>query len=222
MTTHPSQIKNLNRHLIELGLITMRDSPNGKRYGRRDKAGRIIEAYGFDLSPLAVRQAEFRASAEKGRARFEAMRHWRRRATIAWKGIEQIAETAAELGLPAETWRQPAMEARQMARRLARIERLEELALGVATLERRQGEARERLEAALAAVRQLAASPPDSVKIGPRGPENWPYNTPTNQPFDPSDTVIAQEKSKSVSGGGKKPSAWDGLDAGNVAQTDWS
>ncbi|MDD2860341.1 MAG: helix-turn-helix domain-containing protein, partial [Acidiphilium sp.] len=47
-----TQARRINRHLVELGLIVMRDSPNAKRYGRRDKAGRIIEAYGFDLSPI--------------------------------------------------------------------------------------------------------------------------------------------------------------------------
>src|SRR6201995_760872 len=31
----PSQAKEINNHLIELGLVTMKDSPNGKRYGRR-------------------------------------------------------------------------------------------------------------------------------------------------------------------------------------------
>ena len=59
-----SQAKALNSGLIEAGLITMKDSPNGKRYGRRDHQGHITEAYGFDLSPLAVRHAEF----EIGRA----------------------------------------------------------------------------------------------------------------------------------------------------------
>ena len=35
-----TQAKTLNRHLVELGLVTMKDSPNGKRYGKRDlKAG---------------------------------------------------------------------------------------------------------------------------------------------------------------------------------------
>jgi replication initiation protein RepC len=28
-----TQVKDTNRRLIELGLITMKDSPNGKRYG---------------------------------------------------------------------------------------------------------------------------------------------------------------------------------------------
>src|ERR1700722_17856428 len=42
-----SRVKMLNRALIEAGLITMRDSPNGKRYGKRDSQRRIVEAYGF-------------------------------------------------------------------------------------------------------------------------------------------------------------------------------
>jgi replication initiation protein RepC len=49
-----TQVKAINRQLIERGLISMKDSPNGKRYGRRDHQGRITEAYGFDA--LCVRQ----------------------------------------------------------------------------------------------------------------------------------------------------------------------
>ena len=40
----PTQVKDINRRLIELGLVTMKDSPNGKRYGKRDPKGRIVEA----------------------------------------------------------------------------------------------------------------------------------------------------------------------------------
>ncbi|WP_299507391.1 plasmid replication protein RepC [uncultured Roseobacter sp.] len=49
------------RRLAELGLIWIKDSPNGKRYGRRDEDGVIVEAYGFDLAPLAARAEEFEA-----------------------------------------------------------------------------------------------------------------------------------------------------------------
>jgi replication initiation protein RepC len=88
-----TQVKETNRRLIELGLITMRDSPNGKRYGRRhEQTGHIIEAYGFDLSPLAARHAEFVRLAEEGRAERAAMGRLRRRATIARKAITQILE----------------------------------------------------------------------------------------------------------------------------------
>ena len=49
------------RKLCELGIVFMKDSPNGKRYGRRNAKGYIIEAYGFDLSPIAARSIEFEA-----------------------------------------------------------------------------------------------------------------------------------------------------------------
>jgi replication initiation protein RepC len=52
-----TQVKVLNRAFIEAGLITMKDGPNGKRYSKRDSEGCIIEASGFDLSPLAARYA---------------------------------------------------------------------------------------------------------------------------------------------------------------------
>ena len=69
-----SQVKETNRRLIELGLITMKDSANGKRYGRRhEKTGHIIEAYGFDLSPIAIRHDEFVRLAEEARAERAAM-----------------------------------------------------------------------------------------------------------------------------------------------------
>src|ERR1700741_4876387 len=44
-----TRTKALNRALIETGMVTMKDSPNGKRYGKRNpKPGQIVEAYGFD------------------------------------------------------------------------------------------------------------------------------------------------------------------------------
>ena len=49
------------RRLCEAGVIWMKDSPNGKRWGRRDEDGYITEAYGFDLAPLAARTEEFEA-----------------------------------------------------------------------------------------------------------------------------------------------------------------
>lgn len=49
------------RRLCDVGVIAMKDSPNGKRWGRRDEDGHIVEAYGFDLAPLAARAEEFEA-----------------------------------------------------------------------------------------------------------------------------------------------------------------
>lgn len=54
-----SALKRHARRLVEVGVIAFRDSPNGKRWGRRAPDGHIIEAYGFDLAPMAARVEEF-------------------------------------------------------------------------------------------------------------------------------------------------------------------
>ena len=54
----------LRRHLaalVDCGLIIRRDSPNGKRYARKDRGGDIEEAFGFSLAPLLARADEFAA-----------------------------------------------------------------------------------------------------------------------------------------------------------------
>lgn len=61
----------LRRHLsalVEAGLVIRRDSPNGKRYVRRGEGGQIEHAFGFDLTPLALRAAEIADMAEAVRA----------------------------------------------------------------------------------------------------------------------------------------------------------
>ncbi|WP_158920908.1 plasmid replication protein RepC [Acidisphaera sp. S103] len=190
-----TQAKMLNRYLVELGLVMMKDSPNGKRYGKRDRQGRIVEAYGFDLSPLFTRLAEFQAVAERGRALRERMRHLRRRATIARNGLLQILDTAAEQGLSDLTWRTLEAEGRALACSLRTIERIEEMEIGVASLERRQREALERLETQLASVDPSSSKP---VNSDPKEPENRPhqYNyKPSSYPQE--ETVVASKESKS-------------------------
>ena len=190
-----TQAKSLNRHLVEIGLVTMKDSPNGKRYGKRDAQGRIVEAYGFDLSPLAARLAEFQAVAERVRAERECLRHLRRRATIARKGLDQVLETAAELSLTDPVWRRLGDEGRALGRSLRKVENPDEIAVGVASLERRHREARERLESAIS---QAQKPPSQGVDSDPKGPENRPhqYNYKSNlHPYQ--DTVMASEGGKS-------------------------
>ena len=194
----PTRAKALNRALIETGLITMKDSPNGKRYGVRDRAGRITEAYGFDLSPIAARHAEFVRLAEEAQAERMEMGRLRRRATIARKGITQILETAGEYGAQGEDWVSLARETRILANALKRVERPAEMALGVESLERRQCEARERLENLLAVP---LAVPVEAVNSDPSGPENGPHQYTYNLGLNPqTDTVIANETCSSSVG----------------------
>jgi len=52
------------RDLLQLGVIGARESANGKRYARRSRAGQIIDAYGFDLTPLLGRADEWKQRVE--------------------------------------------------------------------------------------------------------------------------------------------------------------
>ncbi|MGY3670845.1 plasmid replication protein RepC (plasmid) [Marinovum sp. KMM 9989] len=64
--------RTIRRHaaiLQELGLLTRRDSANGKRFSRKNTAEGIALRFGFDLSPLFHRFAEIAALAA------EALRH---------------------------------------------------------------------------------------------------------------------------------------------------
>jgi replication initiation protein RepC len=188
----PTQVKETTRRLIELGLVTMKDSPNGKRYGRRDPKGRITEAYGFDLAPIATRHAEFRRLAEEGRAERAAMGRLRRRATIARKAITQILETAAEYAIEGEEWITLARESEALARALRAVERVDEMEAGVTSLERRQTAARERLEKLLGV-----------VETDPKGAENRPHIYNYKPSLDPNkDTVIAAEECSGAGGEG--------------------
>ena len=139
----------------------------------RPRKGGIVEAYGFDLSPIAARHAEFVRLAEEAKAERAEMGRLRRRATIARNGITQILETAAEYGFAGRgmgaAWRR---ETRDLASALKQVERPEEMALGVESLERRQREARERLENLLAVP---MAGPAEAVDSDPKGPENGPH-----------------------------------------------
>jgi replication initiation protein RepC len=180
----PTQVKEINRRLIELNLVTMKDSPNGKRYGKRDAKNRIVEAYGFDLSLFAVRHAEFVRLAAEQAAERRAMKKLRRRRTIAHKGIIQILETAREYGFEPEEWEILARETRDLTRALKTVERPDEMETGVTSLERRWQAARERIELLL-----------EPVNSDPKEPENRPhiynYNPTSNLQ---EDTVIAANR----------------------------
>jgi replication initiation protein RepC len=185
----PAQVKQVNRRLAELGLVLMRDSPNGKRFGRRVN-GRIVEAYGFDLSPLATRMAEFEAIAAEGRARKERMQTLRRRATTARNRLRQTLAATVATARPAsfdpEVWR---LRAAALGRGIRDICEEGVLVMAVAGLERVLAEAQ-------AALQQCIATPTastDPVETSPEGLENQPHITATNEALNPTDTVVARE-----------------------------
>jgi len=87
------------RRLCEVGVISMKDSPNGKRWGRRDADGVIIEAYGFDLAPMAARAEEFEALYEHLQAERALCAFLRNAITVTRRMIRAKIEKALCAGL---------------------------------------------------------------------------------------------------------------------------
>ncbi|WP_064684146.1 plasmid replication protein RepC [Rhizobium bangladeshense] len=95
----------LRRHLavlVEAGLISRKDSPNGKRYVRRGRAGGIDEAYGFSLAPLLARASEIEAMAAGLAADRHMLRAMKERLTICRRDIAKLLAAAVEEAVPGE------------------------------------------------------------------------------------------------------------------------
>ena len=89
-----SALKRHARRLAEIGVISFKDSPNGKRWGRRDENGAIIEAYGFDLSPLSARTEEFERLQAVLQAERELCQRLKRQITVSRRMIRARIEAA--------------------------------------------------------------------------------------------------------------------------------
>jgi replication initiation protein RepC len=185
------QARRINRQLVERGLIVMRDSPNAKRYGRRDARGRIVEGYGFDLSPIGARIDEFRAAAEAYRADRATIARLRRRATIARNSLRQTWQTYQEQQIadPALPGLRAAAEAASAG--LRGIELAEALALAIERLETVARTARQALEMALSHGPHGGS---DSVEMSGRPGINAGHITTTTENLNPSDTVLASNE----------------------------
>ncbi|PDT39355.1 MULTISPECIES: plasmid replication protein RepC [Sinorhizobium] len=92
----------LRRHialLVEAGLIIRKDSANGKRYARKDRAGEIEAAFGFDLSPLLMRSEELAGLAQQVVADRAAFRRAKEDLTICRRDVRKIITAAIEEGV---------------------------------------------------------------------------------------------------------------------------
>ena len=96
----PATLRRHLANLVDCGLIVRRDSPNGKRYARKGQGGEVEQAYGFDLSPVVARAAEFKELAEAVRAEKKAYKLVKERLTITRRDIVKMIEAGIEEGVP--------------------------------------------------------------------------------------------------------------------------
>ncbi|WP_327207899.1 plasmid replication protein RepC [Rhizobium johnstonii] len=121
----------LRRHLavlVEAGLILRKDSPNGKRYARRDRAGAIGEAFGFSVAPLLARAVEIETLAAQAVADRELLRVTRERLTLCRRDISKLIAAALEEGVSGD-WEGISAMFRALLARIPRVATAEDLAL---------------------------------------------------------------------------------------------
>ncbi len=185
----PSQRKSIVRAALDAGYVRLRRSPTGKRWGYRDTGGRgarIVDAYGFDLAPLAERTLEFERVTTEWEARREEGRRLRREITSSRNHVLSLVDLATAQNLDGAGWSGVAAQADALwHERGAQRDPLPLVPIA-ARLRALSIHVQEQVTAALAAV--------EAVKNAPAGAEYRPHLTTTNQLLiAPANTNSADE-----------------------------
>jgi replication initiation protein RepC len=141
LRAHGMAEKTLRRHLaalVESGLIIRRDSPNGKRYARKDATGeeRFSHVYGFDLTPLVGRAPEFESMADDLRRAARVRTVLKERISLHRRDVAKLIALGLDEGAdgPWEEFRQQFMRLVIPLRRIHDDVGLEALSTEVAAL----------------------------------------------------------------------------------------
>ena len=172
----PSQRKVIVRAAMDAGFVRLRRSPTGKRWGHREKSGRggrILDAYGFDLAPLAERMGEFERLATEWEAQRDEGRRLRREITSSRNHILSLVDLAAAQDLVGAEWAAAAAQADTLWRERGSQRDPLSLVPIAARLRALGVHVQEQVATALAAV--------EAVKNVPTGPEYRPHLTTTTQ-----------------------------------------
>lgn len=142
----------LRRHLsalVEAGLIIRRDSPNGKRFARRETDGEgTAQAFGFDLSPLVARAGEFDSRLDAQRCDQRRARLLKERINLLRRDLTKRIAFGLDEGLagPWETLRHAFLA---LCTPLRKLRGTEDFAALVGDLERLAGQVTQALEHAI-------------------------------------------------------------------------
>lgn len=188
-----SALKKRIRRAMELRLISDKPSPNGKRFGVRAKGLiKLDQTFGFDLSLLAVRHAEFAAAGAQGLAVYQAAKAMQRRGYAAKTGLLQLLETADEQAIWTDYWEQLEERGLGLFPALRVIDQPGQLAHAVHALEALRTEAEGVLLAALVNQTESVTYP---VNSDPKGALDAPLYNSTNQLSESTNTCRAPGKS---------------------------
>jgi len=185
----PSQRKAIVRAALDAGYVRLRRSPTGKRWGYRDTGGRggcIVDAYGFDLAPLAERTPEFERVTAEWEARREEGRRLRREITSSRNHVLSLVDLAIAQNLDGAGWSEVAAQADALWRERGAQRDPLPLVPIAARLRALCVHVQEQVTTVLVAV--------EVVKNAPAGAEYRPHLTTTNQLLiAPANTNSADE-----------------------------
>jgi replication initiation protein RepC len=89
-------IRRILRQLIDLQLIVPKDSPNGKRYAVKDLAGQVVDAFGFDLTPIYARRGDWALMLMEQKQLREVQKRAFDEVTICRRATEEALSALAE------------------------------------------------------------------------------------------------------------------------------
>ncbi|MBY3300779.1 replication initiation protein RepC [Rhizobium laguerreae] len=156
LRTHGMAEQTVRRHLaalVEAGLLLRKDSPNGKRYVRRDRAGEVNEAFGFSLAPLLARAEEIERLAAEVMAERLHVQRLRERITLCRRDIAKLIEAAVEEEIPGD-WEGLYVEFRDLIEGLPRTPTAAQLELLLHELEALRTDILNRLEILVKSAKQ--------------------------------------------------------------------
>lgn len=193
-------IQSLIRGAVRAGLVHMKDSGNGKRYGYRGDRGEIVEAFGFDLSPLGARWDEFADLAAARGIEQARRRHLRLKVSEIRREIRTVGADALERDYDGYDWQRAIDLASGRLPRSPTLPDLESLEVQFLGL--------------LAAVDKAWLEAREGSESEPTGSESRAQKEPTTEPPANRATyaafrneVVAGRPSQDVAdpGGGKPP-----------------
>ncbi len=177
--------------LRDAGLIVSCYGAQERRYGRRGFDGHIVEAYGFDLSPLAIRQEELQAIADKVREQRAIRKALRSRKTIAIKALKMIAATALEIELDPVEWSLIEDKGRELAISARNVRDIPTLSDLVDRLESMRADAEAHFQTQL----QMQEHEIENINNAPEGAKTCaPNTTTTDLSINKLNKVVKTEK----------------------------
>jgi replication initiation protein RepC len=89
-------VRRILRQLIDLQLVVPKDSPNGKRYAVKDLAGQVVDAFGFDLTPIYARRGDWAVMLLEQKQLREVQKRAFDEVTICRRATEEALSALAE------------------------------------------------------------------------------------------------------------------------------